>query len=78
MWDPSAKGMPLGLEAATAPLDGTDYASIPLCGKGGGAHIHTHTPHTESAQHPRARSTHVTHLRLARVPVALCFVSVCE
>ena len=37
----------------------------------------THT-HTESAQHPRARFTHVTHLRLARVPVALCTVSVCE
>ena len=35
-------------------------------------------PHTESAQHPRAHVTHVTHLRLARVPVALCYVSVCE
>ena len=55
--DPSAKGMPLGLGAATAPLDGTDCAPIPLCGKGGGAH--THTPvHREraaptSTYHPR-------------------------
>ena len=50
MWDSTAKGMPLGLGAATAPLDGTDCAPIPLCGKGGSAHIHTHTPpHRERA-----------------------------
>ena len=43
----------------------------PLCGKRRGCHPHAHT-RTQSAQHPRARNTHVTHLRLARVPVALC------
>ena len=48
------------------------------CGEKGGVPTSTRThPHTESAQHPRARITHVTHLRLARVPVALCYVSVC-
>ena len=53
MWDPSAKGMPLGLGAATAPLDGTDRAPIPLCGKRRGCpHPHAHT------RTPRARSTH--------------------
>ena len=57
----SAKGMPLGLGAATAPLDGTDCASIPLCGKGGGAHIHTHTP----AHRERAATTSACHSRHA-------------
>ena len=53
--------------------------SNPLVRKKEGVPTSTRThPHTESAQHPRARFTHVTHLRLARVPVALCFVSVCE
>ena len=72
MWDPSAKGMPLGLGAATAPLDGTDCAPIPLCGKGGGAHIHTHTP----AHRERAALTSTCHSRHALSSGALsCGVS---
>ena len=61
VWDPSAKGMPLGLGAATAPLDGTDCAPIPLCGKGRGAHILTHTP----AHRERAAPTSTCHSRHA-------------
>ena len=54
MWDPSDTGMPLGLGAATAPLDGTDCAPIPLCEKRRGCpHPHAHT------RTLRARSTHV-------------------
>ena len=53
--------------------------SNPLVRKKEGVPTSTRThPHTESAQQPRARITHVTHLRLARVPVALCYVSVRE
>ena len=53
--------------------------SNPLVRKKDGVPTSTRThPHTESAQHPRARITHVTQLRLARVPVVLCCVSVCE
>ena len=53
--------------------------SNPLVLKKEGVPTSTRThPHTESAQHPHARITHVTHLRLACVPVALCYVSVCE
>ena len=53
--------------------------SNPLVRKKEGVPTSTRThPHIESAQHPRARITHVTHLRLARVPMALCYVSVCE
>ena len=74
VWDPSAKGMPLGLGAATAPLDGTDCAPIPLCGKGGGAHIHTHTP-----VHPeRAAPTSTCHSRHALMSGArTCGVVLC-
>ena len=71
--------MPLGLGAATAPLDGDRLHSNPPFAEKEGVPTSTRThPHTESAQHPRARVTHVTLLRLARVPVALCYVSVCE
>ena len=75
MWDWSAKGfLPLGMGAASAPLDVTASASFPLRGKSVTTSTHRH-PHTYSARHARARVTHVMHLWPARVSVALCTVS---
>ena len=56
---------PSGMGVASALLDETACASIPLRGKGGGAHIHAHTPaHIERAA--RTSTCHSRHERVAR------------
>ena len=64
--------LPLGMGAASAPLDVTASASFPLRGKDVTTSTHRH-PHTKSARHARARVTHDTHLLPARITVALCY-----